>query len=342
MRAVLVPSAVALVAVLRSRTSLYLEVLALRHQLAVLQGAAPRPRLKPADRLLWVCLSRAWSGWQDALVFVKPSTVISWQRQRFRDHWTRLSRPGRPGRPRIAPEIRDLIRKMSRANPSWGSPRIQSELRKLGIDAARSTVEKYRVRPRKPPSPTWRAFLANHTKELVSLDFFTVSTVRFRVLFVLLIFAHDRRRVVNFNITQDPTARWTAQQVVEAFPWDTAPRFLLRDRDGVYGADFRRRVQSMGIEEVIIAARSPWQTPYVERMIGSIRRECLDHVVVLSERHLRRILKDYFSHHHCWRCHQSLGMDCPEPRAVQPPEVGDVVEVPEADGLYRHYERLAA
>ncbi len=233
-------------------------------------------------------------------------------------------------------------RKISLANPSWGSPRIQSELRKLGIDVAKSTVEKYRVRPRKPPSPTWRAFLANHTKELVSLDFFTVSTVRFHVLFVLIILAHDRRRVVHFRITEHPTARWTAQQVVEAFPWDTAPRFLLRDRDGIYGADFHGRVKSMGIEEVVIAARSPWQSPYVERMIGSIRRECLENVVVLSERHLRRILNDYFSHYHRWRCHQSLAMDCPEPRAVQPPEVGEVVEVREAGGLYRHYERLAA
>ena len=207
MKAVLIALATSMVALLRSRTSLQLEILALRHQLAVLQGSRGRPRLKPADRLLWVWLSRTWSGWQDALVFVKPSTVISWQRRRFRDHWRRLSCPGTPGRPLIAQEIRDLIRKISLANPSWGSPRIQSELRKLGIDVAKSTVEKYRVRPRKPPSPTWRVFLANHTKELVSLDFFTVSTVRFHVLFVLIILAHDRRRVVHFRITEHPTAR---------------------------------------------------------------------------------------------------------------------------------------
>jgi transposase InsO family protein len=249
---------------------------------------------------------------------------------------------GTPGRPPIAQELRDLIRRMSESNPSWGSPRIRSELRKLGIDVAKATVEKYRVRQRKPPSPAWRAFLANHVDELVSLDFLTVPTVRFNVLFVLIILAHDRRRVVHFHITEHPTARWTSQQVVEAFPWDTAPRFLLRDRDGIYGADFRRRVKSMGIEEVIIAARSPWQSPYVERLIGSVRRECLDNVVVLSERHLRRILKDYFAHYHRWRCHQSLEMDCPEPRPVQPPEVGEVVEVREAGGLYRHYERAAA
>ena len=298
--------------------------------------------LKPADRLLWVWLSGAWSGWQDALVFVKPSTVLSWQRKRFRDHWRRLSRRGSPGRPPIPKEVRELIRKMSECNPSWGSPRIRGELRKLGIDVAKATAEKYRVRPRKPPSPAWRVFLANHVRELVSLDFFMVPTVRFNVLFVLILLAHDRRRVVHFHITEHPTAQWTAQQVAEAFPWDTAPRFLLRDRDGVYGAGFRKRVQSMCIEEVLIAARSPWQSPYVERMIGSIRRECLDNVVVLSERHLRRILKDYFAHYHSWRCHQSLEMDCPEPRPVQPPEVGEAVEVVEAGGLYRHYERVAA
>jgi hypothetical protein len=289
MRAVLVALVVALASVLRSRASLHLEVLPLRHQLAVLHNGGRRPRLEPVDRLFWVWLSRAWSGWQGALVFLKPRTVISWQRKRFRDHWTRLSRRGRPGWPAIAKELRDLIRKMSESNPAWGSPRIRSELRKLGLDVAKSTVEKYRVRRRKPPSPAWRAFLANHVGELVSLDFFMVPTVRFKVLFVLIILAHDRRRVVHFHITEHPTARWTAQQVVEAFPWDTAPRFLLRDRDGVYGADFRQRVESMGVEEVVIAARSPWQSPYVERMIGSVRRECLDNVVVLGERHLRRI-----------------------------------------------------
>jgi transposase InsO family protein len=199
-----------------------------------------------------------------------------------------------------------------------------SELRKLGIDVAKSTVEKYMVRRRKPSSPTWRAFLANHVKELVSLDFFMVPTVRFEVLFVLIILAHHRRRVMHFNITESPTARWTVQQVVEAFPWDTAPRLLLRDRDGVYGADFRQWIQSMGIEEVIIAARSPWQSPYVERMIDSVRRECLDNAVVLGERHLRRSLEDYFAHYHSWRCHRSLEMDRPEPRPVWPPEVGEV------------------
>jgi len=216
------------------------------------------------------------------------------------------------------------------------------ELAKLGIKVAKSTVGKYRVRPCKPPSPSWRTFLATHAKDLVSADFFTVATVRFEILFVLVILAHDRRRVRHFNITAHPTAHWTAQQVVAAFPWDTAPRFLLRDRDGVYGTYFRQRLTAMGIEEVLSAPRSPWQSPYVERVIGSIRRECLDNVVVLHERHLRRVLSEYFAHYHRWRCHQALDMDCPEPRSIQGPGQGAIVEVSEAGGLYRHYERLAA
>jgi putative transposase len=342
MRAVLVALVTNFAFVFRSRLALQIEVLALRHQLAVYQRTERRPRLRPADRVLWAWLSRAWSGWREALVFVRPGTVISWQRRRFRDHWTRLSRQGKPGRPRVATEIRDLIRRISVASPAWGSPRIVGELGKLGIAVAKSTVEKYMVRPRKPPSPTWRAFLANHVKDLVSIDFFIVPTLRFEILFVLIVLAHDRRRVLHFNITAHPTAEWTAQQVVEAFPWDTAPRFLLRDRDRIYGTSFRHRVTSMGTAEVVTAARSPWQSPYVERMIGSIRRECLDNVVVLSDSHLRRILTDYLSHYHSWRCHRSLDMDCPEPRPVQPPEVGQVVEIVEAGGLYRHYERRAA
>ena len=198
------------------------------------------------------------------------------------------------------------------------------------------------VRPKKPPSPTWRAFLDNHLKELVSVDFFVVPTVMFRVLFVFVVLVHQRRRILHFNITEHPTAQWTAQQLVEAFPWETAPRYLIRDRDGVYGTAFRTRVERMGIEEVLTAPRSPWQNPYVERVIGSLRRECLDHVVVLGERHLRRILVGYLEHYHRWRCHRSLDMDCPDPRPAQAPERGEVVEVEEAGGLYRHYERRAA
>ncbi|MFI5398955.1 MAG: integrase core domain-containing protein [Candidatus Binatia bacterium] len=255
-------------------------------------------------------------------MIVQPRTVIAWQRQRFREYWTRLSRHGQRGRPPLGKEIRDLIRKMSAANPTWGAPRIMGELGKLGIAMAKSTVEKYRVRPPTPPSPTWRTFLATHAKDLVAIDFFTVATVRFEILFVLIILAHDRRRVQHFNITAHPTAEWTAQQVVEAFPWETAPRYLLRDRDSVYGVAFRQRVAGVGIAEVLSAPRRPWQSPYVERVIGSIRRECLDHVVVLHQRHLRRLLTAYVDHYHRWRCHQALAMDCPEPRRIQRREGG--------------------
>jgi putative transposase len=326
----------------RSRASLHLEHLALRHQLAVYQRSVPRPRIRMTDRLFWSWLSRLWSGWQSTLAFVQPRTVIAWQRRRFRDYWRRLSQNGKPGRPAMAKEVRELIRTMWRANPTWGSPRIVGELRKLGFDVAKSTVEKYRPSGREPPSPTWKAFLANHVQDLVALDFLVVRTVRHTLLFVLVILAHHRRRVVHFNVTEHPTAAWTAQQVMDAFPWDEAPRYLLRDRDRIYGTSFRRRVRNMGIEEVLIAPRRPWQNPYVERLIGSIRRECLDHVIVLHERHLRRLLTEYFHYYHHWRTHRALDMDCPVPRPVQRPEVGSIREVPEVGGLHHHYERRAA
>jgi len=326
----------------RSRRSLQMEIVALRHQLTVYQRAAQRPRINPGDRVLWSWIARHWSGWRDALFFVQAGTVIAWQRKRFRDHWAKLSKHGRPGRPTVSEEIKALIRRMSAANPSWGSPRIVGELRKLGIDVAKSTVEKYRVRSRKPPSPTWKAFLNNHVTDLVAIDFFVVPTVRNKVLSVLVVLAHQRRRVVHFNVTEHPTAQWTGQQIIEAFPWGTAPKYLLRDRDAIYGGQFQKRVKSMGIEEVLSAPRSPWQNAFVERVIGSIRRDCLDHVVVLNDRHLMRILTRYFNYYHCWRTHLSLGMDSPESRSVQSPELGKVVQFPEVGGLHHHYERVAA
>jgi putative transposase len=279
-----------------------------------------------------------WSGFADT----PPRTVIAWQQKRFREHWRRLSQGTKSGRPIVGKDIQALIKHMSQANPTWGSPRIVGELRKLGIDVTKSTVEKYRVRPQRPPSPTWKTFLNHHVKDLVSLDFFVVPTVTYKVLFVLVILAHERRQVIHCNVTEHPTAEWTAQQVVEAFPWDEAPRYLLRDRDCIYGTSFRQRVRHMGIEEVVIAPRSPWQNPYVERLIGSIRRDCLDHVIVLHERHLRRLLAGYFQYYHNWRTHLALDMDCTLPRLVQQPEVGPIREVPEVDGLHHHYERRAA
>jgi len=332
----------AVLATFQSRASLQIENLALRHQLAVLRRSCRRPRLRSRDRAFWAWLSRVWPPWREVLVIVQPETVIAWRRRRFREYWVRLSRSGKPGRPAVPREIRDLIRRVSTANPLWGAPRIVGELGKIGIDLPKSTVAKYMVRQRKPPSATWRAFLKNHVKDIVAVDFFVVPTVRNQILFVFLVLAHHRRRVLHFNVTANPTAEWTAQQIVEAFPWNEVPRFLLRDRDHIYGEYFCRRAKNMGIEQVVTAARSPWQSPFVERLIGSIRRECLDHMIVLSERHLRRILTRYFDYYHRWRCHQSLEMDCPDGRDVHTAEQGPVVEIEHLGGLHHHYERAAA
>ncbi len=230
---------------------------------------------------------------------------------------------------------------MSRANPRWGAPRVHGELLKLGIDISQAAVSKYMVRHRKPPSQSWRAFLDNHVGDLVSVDFFTVPTVTFRVLFVFVILAHERRRIIHFNVTDAPTAEWTAQ-IVEAFPWDTAPRYLLRDRDGTYGHEFTSRVDHMGIKEVKTAPRSPWQNPYVERLIGTLRRDCIDHVIVVGENHLRRILREYLAYYHSCRTHLSLEKDSPEPRKVESPDQRKIVDFPMVGGLHHRYSRRAA
>jgi transposase InsO family protein len=230
---------------------------------------------------------------------------------------------------------------MSQDNPTWGAPRILSELLLVGYKLTESTVARYMARDPKPPSQTWRTFLKNHAAQIAAVDFFTVSTITFRVLYVFLVLRHDRRRLVHFNVTTSPTARWAAQQIVEAFPAEQAPRFLLRDRDGIYGEHFSRRVRHMGIDQVLIAPRAPWQNPYAERIIGSIRRECLDHVIVLSEAHLRRILVQYFEYYNRSRAHLSLERNAPVPRVVEPPGKGKVVATPHVGGLHHHYTRAA-
>jgi transposase InsO family protein len=321
---------------------LALENLALHHQLAVYKRTVTRPRLRTTDRLLWVWLARLWTGWRAALVIVAPDTVLRWQRRRFRAHWTKLS--GRPtvGRPPVNAEIKALITRMAAANPLWGAPRIHGELQKLGIEVAERTVSRLLPKRHTPPSQTWRTFLANHARELVSIDFFTVPTASLRVLFVLVVLAHHRRRVVHFNITEHPTAQWTAQQIVEALPNDTATSYLLRDRDQVYGEPFRHRVKGLGITEVLTASRSPWQNPFAERVIGSVRHECLDHVLVLNERHLRRILTAYFAYYHRARTHLALEKDAPDGRRIEPPELGTIIPIPEVGGLHHRYVRPAA
>jgi putative transposase len=319
-----------------------LENLALHHQLAVYKRTVSRPRLCRTDRLFWVGLARIWAEWRKPLVIVTPATVLRWQRHRFREYWTRLS--GRPtgGRPPVNAEIKALVTRMAAANPLWGAPRIHGEFLKLGLDVAERTISRLMPKRRPQPSQTWRTFLANHVPDLVSLDFFTVPTARLRVLFVLVVLAHHRRRVVHFNVTEHPTALWTAHQIVDAFPDDSTPRYLLRDRDQVYGQQFRHRVKGLRIEEVLTAPRSPWQNPFAERLIGSVRRECLDHVVVLGERHLRRVLTAYLAYYHRARTHLSLDKDAPDGRPIEPPEFGAISPIPEVGGLHHRYVRRAA
>lgn len=327
----------------RSHAALQAENLSLRHQLAVLQRSARgrRLRLRATDRIFWVWLSHLWQGWRLSLRIIKPATVIGWNRKGFRLYWTWKSR-ARKGRPCEPRQVRELIRRISLANPRWGAPRIHGELLKLGIDIGETTVAKYMIRPRRPSSQTWKTFLKNHMGDLISTDFFVVPTATFRLLFVFLVLSHDRRRVVHFGVTSHPTAEWTAQQLIDAFPWDNTARYLLRDRDGSYGEPFPQTARAMDIEEVLTAPRSPWQNGYVERLIGSIRRDCLDHVIVFNERGLRRILRSYFDYYEKSRTHLGLAKDAPIPRPVQPPSFGRLIELPQVGGLHHRYERSAA
>jgi putative transposase len=278
----------------------------------------------------------------DAIVLVKPATIIQWHRKGFRFYWRWRSGSRHPGRPKMSSQTRDLIRQMSTANPLWGAPRIHGELLKLGIEVSQATVGRYMPWRPKVPSPTWRSFLRNHMTDTVAVDMFVVATATFRPLYAVIILRHNRRKVIHFDVTQNPTQVWLARQMTEAFPWDTAPRYLLRDRDASYGQSFRNRVQAMGIKEVVTAARSPWQNAYVERIIGSIRRECLDHVVIFNEHHLRRVLSTYFQYYHKTRTHLSLDKDCPETRHINSPTAGKIVAFPEVGGLHYRYERRVA
>jgi putative transposase len=332
----------ALPSALRSREDLIAENLALRHQIEVLQRNCSKPILRWRDRAFWDFLSCLWPDWRRSLYIVQPDTVIRWHRQGFRYYWKWKSRQKRAGRPRVAPEIRELIRQMSASNQLWGAPRIHGELLKLGIKVSQASVSKYMVRHRWPPSQSWRTFIVNHARDIVSIDFFTVPTATFRVLCVFLILDNARRRLLHFNVTEAPNAVWTGQQMVEAFPWDTAPKYLIRDRDGIYGLEFERRVDALGIAQVRIAPRSPWQNPYVERVIGSIRRECLDHLIIFNERHLRRVLREYLDYYHRSRTHLALEKDCPEPRQVEPPGIGPTQSSSVLGGLHHRYFRRAA
>jgi len=328
----------ALLSVLAARGSREAEILVLRQQLLVLRRKAPkRTRLQNIDRLILVWLSRLFPSVLDAIVIVQPETVLRWHRFGFHAYWRWKSwRSG--GRPRIDHELRELIRRMSRENPLWGAPRIHGELLMLGIDVSESTVGRYMVRTRRPRSQGWKTFLRNQAAGIASIDLFVVRTISFKLLYGLVILHHARRRLARIAVTTNPTAEWIAGQLTEAFPWNEAPRHLIRDRDRAFGWAYTRRVHAMGIRDHPTAARSPWQNGHVERLIGSIRRESLDHLVVFGEAHLRRVLKTYASYYNDVRTHLSLNKDAPSFRRAQ--TVGSVAAVPWLGGLRHQYVRV--
>jgi len=318
-----------------------IENAALRQQVAVLHRSVARPRLRQRDRLLWAWLARCWGGWRASLLIVRPATVLAWHRRGFRLYWGWRSRARGKGRPPLDGALRALIQRMARENPTWGRRRIQAELALLGYAVSGLTVARYMGRRPRRPSPTWRAFLAAHLSDLAAVDFFVVPTLTFRLLFAFVILRHDRRELLRVSVTDHPTAAWAAQQIEAAFSAPSAPAYLLRDRDGVYGDVFQQRLAAQGIRQRLIAPQAPWQNPFAERVIGSIRRECLDHVVVLNERHLLRRLRSYQRYYNAARPHQSLGDNSPWPRAVEPPEQGPIVAVPQVGGLHHRYRRAA-
>src|SRR5712672_3061905 len=328
----------ALIGLFRSRTALEAEILVLRHQLNVLRRKSPkRLAFGNVDRLVFAGLYRVAPGVLDALKILKPQTVIRWHRAGFRVYWRWKSRP-RGGRPKTPADIRQLIRDMSVANPLWGAPRIHGELLKLGIDVGQTTVAKYMARRRQPPSQGWKTFLRNHADGIAAMDMFVVPTISFRLLYGLLILRHDRREILWLGVTAHPTAEWIANQLAEAYGWERTPRFLIRDRDGAYGEVFLRRLRSMGIRDRPTSPRSPWQNGHVERLIGSIRRECVDHIIVVGERHLRHVLLSYMNYYNETRTHLSLDKDTPITRAVA--KVGRIIPRSILGGLHHQYVRI--
>jgi putative transposase len=324
------------------RARLALENVVLRQQLNVLRRSVKRVRLNDGDRLFWVLIRRLFKEWKEHLVLVKPETVVRWHRQGFRYYWRWKSR-AKGGRPPVGPEVIALIRRMSAENVLWGAPRIRSELALLGHDVAESTVAKYMAKPKdRKPSQTWRTFLRNHIRVSAACDFFTVPTLTFKLLYAFVVLSHDRRRILHVNVTANPTAEWTAQQITEAFPGDALiPRYLHRDRDSIYdGEAFRRCVTGIGLREVVNAKQAPWQNPFAERVIGSIRRECTDHLIAIGQHHLRCILRRYAEYYNRSRCHLSLDGNAPEPRDVEGGRAG-VRAISHLGGLHHRYTRAA-
>jgi transposase InsO family protein len=327
-------------AALHRRSDLVAENLILRQQLAVLtRPTRKRPRLCFRDRLFWVVVRALRRDWRRHLVVVRPETVIGWHRQSWRLFWRWKSRP-RGGRPRLDAEVRELIARMARENPAWGSERIRGELLKLGITVSKRSVQQYRRRgPARPPSQTWRTFLANHRPDLWAADLFTVQTLAFKTLYVLVFIAHGRRELVHVNVTAHPTAAWVWRQLLEATPWGRQPRYLLRDRDAVYGGDFSERARRLGIETLLSPVRAPRANAVAERVIGTLRRECLDRLIVVNERHLRTILAEFVGYYNAQRPHRTLGLETPI--QASRPSTGPIRPRAVLGGLHHTYERAA-
>ncbi len=334
-------------ALFKTRAELQMENLALRQQLAILKVKRPRPRLRPTDRWFWVAMRRVWLGWERVLIVVQPDTVVRWHRAGFRLYWRWRSRPKSGGRPRIEPQIRALIRRLATENPSWGAPRIHGELVKLGFEVSERTVSRYMPRRPAPPDALkkWMTFLRNHRGAIAGMDFFTVPTASFKLLYVFfVIHHHQRRQILHVNVTQHPIAQWVVQQLREAFPYDTAPKHLIFDRDTKFSGEVVAMLRAMRIRPSQTSYRSPWQNGVAERWVGSVRRELLEHVVVFNQRHLLRLLRSYLQYYHEDRTHLTLGKDSPEPRQLQerPGAEARVVALPRVGGLHHRYEWRAA
>ena len=325
-------------ALFRDREEQAIVELALRQQLAVYAQGRPRPRLSPFDRAFWVALSRFWPRWKAHLVLVRPETVVRWHRQGFRRYWRSLSTPG-PGRPPISEETRALILRMATEN-GWGARKIQAELSKLGIAVGISTVSRYMLKTLPDPGrqQRWLTFLRNHRDVITGMDFFVVPTVRFRLLYVWFAVDHGRRRILHFNVTANPSARWVIQQFRETFPDEPAHRFLIYDNDAIFSPAVTHAIESFGMDPKRTAFRSPWQNGTAERAVGSIRRELLDHVVVLGEAHLRRLLREYVDCYNAERVHTSIA-DAPVGRRVEPrpSEHAKLIGIPRVGGLHHRY-----
>jgi transposase InsO family protein len=331
-----------LVRALGSRGDLIVENVVLRQQLAAYKARGRHPRIRAADRAFWVVLHQLWDRWRDTLVIVKPETVVRWHRAGFRRYWARISQRGRrSGRPPTQAEIRNLIGRMALEN-AWGAPRIHGELRMLGFDVSERTVSRYlrRLHRRPDARQTWMTFLRNHREMIAATDLLVVFTATFRLLYVLFVIRHGRRDIVHFNVTEHPTSAWVVQQLREAFPFDTAPKYFIFDRDSFFSADVVRAVKNLGTKPTRTAYRAPWQNGTAERWVGSARRELLDHVVVMNECHLRRLIGEYVAHYHMDRTHCGLGKQTPGRRTVQPrpSSLAKVTAAPRIGGLSHRYE----